>query len=45
MQAATRYAAPNEDISGVTERVTFGNDESGFFVLRTKHPDTWRAFP
>jgi hypothetical protein len=41
----SRYADPGGDISGVVQRVTFANDESGFCVLRTKHPDTWSFFP
>jgi len=37
MNAATpEHRSPTEQISGLVERVTFHNDESGFCVLRVK---------
>jgi hypothetical protein len=39
MNAATPECRPaTEEISGLIERVTFHNDESGFCVLRVKTP-------
>jgi exodeoxyribonuclease V alpha subunit len=39
MSAATPERKPvTEEISGLIERVTFHNDESGFCVLRVKTP-------